>query len=95
MLLLVLQYGPSNTILANVTHPAIRASAFAFNILIIHAFGDVLSPLVIGALADAHGNDMNFAFKIVSYLVLIGGIVWLLGAPFLAADEKNAAKQLD
>ncbi len=87
--------GPSNTILANVTHPAIRASAFAFNILIIHAFGDVLSPLVIGALADAHGNDMNFAFKIVSYLVLIGGIVWLLGAPFLAADEKNAAKQLD
>src|SRR5262249_46493044 len=28
--------GPTNTILANVTHPAMRASGFAWNILIIH-----------------------------------------------------------
>src|SRR5262249_13231373 len=34
--------GPTNTILANVTHPSIRASAFAINIFIIHLFGDVI-----------------------------------------------------
>src|SRR5262245_38987658 len=33
--------GPTNTILANVTHPSMRASGFAFNILIIHLFGDL------------------------------------------------------
>src|SRR5262249_37657846 len=42
--------GPTNTILANVTHPAIRASAFALNILIIHALGDAVSPAIIGAI---------------------------------------------
>lgn len=85
--------GPSNTILANVTHPALRASAFAFNIFVIHAFGDVISPLVIGAITDATG-DMNVAFKLVSYLVLAGGIVWCFGVPFLARDEAKALSQL-
>lgn len=44
--------GPSNTILANVTHPAIRSSAFAINIFMIHAFGDAGSPLLVGMISD-------------------------------------------
>ena len=40
--------GPTNTILANVTHASVRASAFALNIFIIHLLGDVISPPVIG-----------------------------------------------
>jgi MFS family permease len=87
--------GPSNTILANVVHPALRASAFALNIFVIHAFGDVISPLVIGAITDASGKDMTTAFLVVSYLVLAGGVVWLCGAPFLARDEKRALEQLN
>lgn len=43
--------GPANTILANVTHPALRASGFAFNILVIHALGDVISPPILGWVA--------------------------------------------
>ena len=43
--------GPVNTIVANVTHPAVRASAFALVILIIHLFGDVSSPPIIGFVA--------------------------------------------
>ena len=44
--------GPSNTILANVTHPSMRAAGFALNIFVIHALGDVISPVVIGVLSD-------------------------------------------
>jgi MFS family permease len=44
--------GPVNTIVANVTHPARRASAFALVILVIHLFGDTLSPTVMGFVAD-------------------------------------------
>ncbi len=36
--------GPTNTILANVVHPAIRSTGFALNILIIHTLGDAISP---------------------------------------------------
>ena len=49
--------GPSNTILANVTHPAVRASAFALNIFIIHALGDVISPPLIGWISDLTGGQ--------------------------------------
>jgi MFS family permease len=44
--------GPVNTIIANVTHPAVRASAFALVILIIHLFGDTFSPTIMGLTAD-------------------------------------------
>ena len=32
--------GPSNTIVANVTHPSMRATGFAMNIFVIHVLGD-------------------------------------------------------
>src|SRR5262249_53071872 len=43
--------GPTNTVLANVTHPAVRASGFALNIFVIHALGDAISPPLIGLIA--------------------------------------------
>lgn len=82
--------GPSNTILANVTHPMMRASAFALNILIIHALGDVISPMVIGAVADKTGS-MNTAFLVVSGAILLSGVLWLWGARHLAADTAKVA----
>src|SRR5205807_9188557 len=41
--------GPSNTALANVTHPSVRATAFALNIFIIHATGHAVAPPPISA----------------------------------------------
>jgi MFS family permease len=87
--------GPTNTILANVTHPSIRASAFALNILVIHAFGDVLSPLVIGIVTDATGGNMNTAFFVVSAAILLGGFFWLWGAFYLERDTKMATRRLE
>src|SRR5207237_5294997 len=67
--------GPTNTILANVTHPSIRASAFALNILVIHSLGDVISPLIIGIITDASGKNMNVDFRVVSATILLGGLL--------------------
>jgi MFS family permease len=78
--------GPSNTILANVTHPSIRATAFALNIFIIHAFGDAISPPVIGRLSRAY--SMNTAFLFVSLMMVVGGLFWLYGARYLDADTR-------
>jgi len=80
--------GPSNTILANVTHPSVRASAFALNIFIIHAFGDAVSPPAIGWLSDHY--SMNTAFLFVSLLMVVGGLFWLAGAQFLEQDTAAA-----
>lgn len=83
--------GPTNTILANVTHPSIRASAFALNILVIHALGDVISPLIIGAVTDAFDNNMNIAFLAMSGVMMLGGLFWLCGARYLADDTAKIA----
>ena len=82
--------GPSNTALANVTHPSVRASAFALNIFIIHALGDALSPPLIGAIADR--TNMNVAFFVVSLVMLLGAGFWLAGAKFLQRDMERAAR---
>jgi MFS family permease len=64
--------GPTNTILANVTHPAVRSSAFALNILIIHLFGDAFSPPMIGWMAGrarswaaAHPDDHSWMTELL------------------------------
>jgi MFS family permease len=84
--------GPTNTILANVSHPSIRAAGFALNIFVIHAFGDVLSPVVIGILGDRW--NMDRAFLVVGGMFLVGGVVWLAGARYLERDTAAAATSL-
>jgi Arabinose efflux permease len=76
--------GPSNTALANVTLPTVRATAFAVNIFIIHALGDALAPPLIGAVADQ--TNMNVAFLVVSATMLLAGVLWLIGVKYLPAD---------
>ncbi len=80
--------GPTNTILANVSHPSLRAGAFALNIFVIHALGDVLSPVVIGIISDRYG--MNRAFTIVGMMFVVAGVLWLAGAKFLKRDTELA-----
>jgi MFS transporter, Spinster family, sphingosine-1-phosphate transporter len=80
--------GPSNTALANVTPPPIRATAFAVNILIIHMFGDAISPGIIGTIADH--KSLAAGFVAVSVMMFIGGVLWLFGMKYLADDTAAA-----
>jgi MFS family permease len=86
-----LNTGPSNAALANVAGPKVRATAFAFNILIIHALGDAISPPLLGAVAG-HSN-MNMAFVVVSAAILVSGVIWLFGMKYLAADTAAVENQ--
>ncbi len=81
---LFLNTGPSNTALANVSLPGVRATAFALNILIIHALGDVPAFPAIGYIGGH--TDMRVAFLFVSGMIFVSGVVWLFGAKYLAAD---------
>jgi hypothetical protein len=91
--------GPSNTILANVTHPSMRAAGFAVNIFLIHILGDAISPPIIGAVADAfpiNGKaDLRAGFMAVSVTILFSGILWLAGSWFLERDTARAPHRLD
>jgi MFS family permease len=84
--------GPTNTALANVTHPAMRATAFAINIFFIHLFGDALSPPLIGKIADH--SSLTTAFSVTSLLILLGGVFWLWAAKYLGRDTELAPTRL-
>jgi MFS family permease len=70
VVLLFVNNAPFHAILVNSVPPAIRASAMALNIVVIHACGDVISRFGVGKLSDslAAGNA-----------VLIAGLARILG----------------
>jgi len=90
---LFLNTGPTNTILSNVIHPTMRQMAVAVNIFCIHAFGDVISPAIIGAIA---GPDKHFtpAFLVVSGMIVVSGVLWWWGARYLEEDTAAAPTRL-
>jgi MFS family permease len=76
--------GPSNTALANVSLPEVRATAFAVNILVIHALGDVQAFWLLGYIGGH--TSMHVAFLFVSGIIFLSGLVWLIGVKYLPAD---------
>ncbi len=88
---LFLNTGPSNTALANVSLPAVRATAFAANIFVIHALGDVQAFWLLGYIGG-HTN-MHVAFLFVSGIILLSGVVWLIGVKYLPADTAAVEAQ--
>lgn len=81
--------GPTNTILANVTCSSMRSVGYAVNIFVIHALGDVISPVIVGLLNDRYG-DMNTSFLVVGGMFLVAGILWLIGSFYLQRDTQRA-----
>ncbi|MDD3468402.1 MAG: MFS transporter [Thermoguttaceae bacterium] len=85
--------GPTNTIIANVTHPAMRATGFAITILVIHTLGDVISPPIVGLIADRVSFDAGFLF--MAFFTFLGGLFWLAGTKFLQRDTERAVHRFD
>jgi len=81
---LFLNTGPSNTALANVSPPDVRATAFAANIFVIHALGDVQAFWLLGYIGG-HTN-MQLPFLFLSVIIFASGVAWLIGVKYLPAD---------
>ena len=87
---LFLNTGPSNTAIANVSLPAVRAMAFALNIFVIHILGDLIAFPTIGFIAG-HSN-IRLAFLFVTGVMFVSGVIWLAGMKFLPADTAAVEK---
>jgi MFS family permease len=89
---LFLNTGPANTALANVAPPALRSSAFALNILIIHLFGDVISPPIVGWIDDRASLRLGLLF--LAAPMALSGLFWLWGTRYLDRDTALAPKRM-
>lgn len=85
MFLLFLGAGPVNTLILESVPPNLRASAMALSIFLIHLFGDVPSPLLVGQLSDylkelnpaAPSHSLRQALLILPVALGVCSALWL------------------
>jgi acyl-[acyl-carrier-protein]-phospholipid O-acyltransferase/long-chain-fatty-acid--[acyl-carrier-protein] ligase len=77
MFLLFLPTGPINTLIIESVPLNLRASAMALSIFMIHLFGDMWSPEIVGRLADAWGHNLQKAVLILPGALFVAGLFWL------------------
>jgi len=77
MFLLFLSTGPVNTLIIETVPLNLRASAMALSIFMIHFFGDMWSPEIVGRLADAWNHDLRKAVLVLPAVLLVGSGFWL------------------
>ena len=67
--------GPINTLILESAPPALRASAMAGSIFMIHLFGDMWSPGLVGQLSD-RWHSLGQALLILPGVLLLAGLLW-------------------
>jgi MFS family permease len=77
-LLLFMSTGPITSTIVNLVGPTERACAVALSVFMIHTFGDVISPPIIGHISDA--TSLGTAVMIVPVAVAVSAALWLLAA---------------
>ena len=76
MFLLFLSTGPVNTLILEAVPPPMRASAMAASIFVIHLFGDLWSPKIVGHMADRWGDLQRAVFWTLPGALIVGAFFW-------------------
>ncbi len=77
MFFLFLPTGPVNTLILESAPVNLRSSAMAVSIFMIHLFGDMWSPEIVGRLADAFGGNLAKAVLILPVALFVASLLWL------------------
>jgi MFS family permease len=99
----VFNFGPSNTILVNVTRPHIRAAGVAANLLLIHWLGDIPALVLIGlvsrwaqgaGLAGGSKEGLFWGLMLMVPAMLLSGLFFCWGARYLKADQEAVLRAM-
>jgi MFS family permease len=73
-----LSTGPINVVIVSVVPVAIRATAMAVSIFVIHLLGDAAAPFVLGAASDRVG--LSNAVLLMPFVVALSAGIWIFAA---------------
>jgi predicted MFS family arabinose efflux permease len=82
-------YGPYHAAVVEIIPVNRRSMAFALNIFIMHAFGDALSPMLIGMVSDAWG--LTLAVLMAASALLLGGVTSIFAGHYYQRDFQPEA----
>jgi hypothetical protein len=77
MFFLFLSTGPVNTLILETVPVNLRVSAMAISIFMIHLFGDMWSPEIVGRLADSFAGNLQKAVLILPVALILAGVLWV------------------
>jgi len=80
MFLIMLGTGPLNAAIINAVPSAVRATAVAIELLLIHALGDTPSPKLIGIVSDHSTLATGLALTLVT--MLVAAVLLFIGARY-------------
>lgn len=80
--------GPYHAAIVEITAVDLRSMAFALNIFILHAFGDAVSPTLIGMVSDARGLPLAMLLSIL--FLFFGGVTSILAGHYYKKDFRTA-----
>jgi MFS family permease len=78
-LALFLNFGPVNALIVNCVPAGMRATAMATSTFCIHAFGDAISPTLIGSVSDA--TNLQRGMLVVPAFFVVAGVLWATTLP--------------
>ena len=81
--------GPLNAAIVNAVSAAVRATAVAIELFLIHALGDLPSPVIIGAVSDHSTLALGLGVTLIS--MLVAAVLLFVGAGMAAPVDKSAA----
>jgi MFS family permease len=99
----VFNFGPSNTILVNVTRPRIRAAAIAANLLLIHWLGDIPSIVLAGSvsswtqkagIAAGPKEGLFWGLMLMVPAMALSGLFFCWGARHFRADREAVLREV-
>lgn len=70
--------GPVNTLILETAPANVRSSAMAISIFLIHLFGDMPSPEIVGRLADRLAGDLRTALLLLPVALACAGALWMV-----------------
>ena len=94
----VFNFGPSNTVLVDVTRPRIRAAAIAANLLLIHWLGDIPSIVLVGGVsrwtqeagvAEGPKEGLRWGLMLMVPAMALSGLFFCWGAALLPGGSRG------
>ena len=86
-LVMAASVGPTDAVVIDVIHPALRATGASILSLMRNLFGLAGGPLLTGALSDAYG--LQFAMAVVPLFGLLAAAMYMIAARTYVADLKR------
>jgi len=81
--------GPLNAAIVNAVSATVRATAVAIELFLIHALGDLPSPVIIGAVSDRSTLSLGLGVTLIT--MLVAAVLLFAGARTAAKPEGAAA----